>query len=103
MALLHILSLLLTLSCSTFGFPTSERASTESDIVKTSIVEKLNGPPAGWTKDETAKIDKDASMIKLRIHLVQQDMGKFHDLAMKVLQFVSLALQLCWQLNSSVL
>lgn len=84
MAFLNILSLLLALSSSTFAFPTSESASRRDEAFKISIFEKLNGPPAGWTKDEAANIDKTASMIKLRVHLVQQDMGKFHDLAMKV-------------------
>jgi tripeptidyl-peptidase I len=89
MALPCILSLLLALSWPTFAFPTSENAARGSRTFKTSIFEKLNGPPAGWIKDEGANIDKDASMIRLRIHLVQQNMEKFHDLAAKVLQAVS--------------
>jgi tripeptidyl-peptidase-1 len=93
MALPCILSLLLALSWSTFAFPTSENAARGSGTFKTSIFEKLNGPPAGWIKDEAANIDKDASTIRLRIHLVQRNMEKFHELAVKVLQAVSLGLK----------
>jgi tripeptidyl-peptidase I len=90
---LHCILSLLALSWSTFAFPTSENAARRSGTLKTSIFEKLNGPPAGWIKDEAANIDKDASMIRLRIHLVQRNMGTFHELAAKVLRTVSLGLK----------
>lgn len=47
------------------------------------VVESLAAPPEGWVKDSSAKMDKESHMVKLRIHLVHQDMDKFHDLAMK--------------------
>jgi tripeptidyl-peptidase I len=84
MAFLNILSLLLALSTSTFASPASEMASKRGGSYKNSISEKLNGPPFGWKKDEAVNIDKDEAMIKLRIHHPQQDMGKFHDPAIKV-------------------
>ena len=55
-----------------------------SPIGKVSVIEKLNGPPVGWAKDESIVLDRDAEGVKLRIHLVQQDMDKFHELAMDV-------------------
>ncbi|KAL3420026.1 Tripeptidyl-peptidase sed4 [Phlyctema vagabunda] len=55
-----------------------------SSVVKTSVVESLKTPPSGWVEDHTATIDKDDAIIKLRFNLVQQDMNKFHDLAMKI-------------------
>lgn len=55
------------------------------------VIEKLNAPPAGWYRDAdiSAEIDKDALMMKLRIHLVHQDMDKFHDLATQVCSIFS--------------
>lgn len=53
------------------------------DVLKMTIAEKLSEPPTGWVKD-SQKVDKDAAMMTLRIHLKQQDMDKFHDLATKV-------------------
>jgi tripeptidyl-peptidase-1 len=44
----------------------------------------------GWVKDESATIDKGASTVRLRFHLVQQDMSKFHDVAMKVISILCL-------------
>ncbi|KAF4627954.1 hypothetical protein G7Y89_g10196 [Cudoniella acicularis] len=51
---------------------------------KSSVYEKIEAPPAGWARSDAQKLDKDVATIKLRIHLVQQDMDKFHDLAMKI-------------------
>jgi tripeptidyl-peptidase-1 len=48
------------------------------------VVEKLDAAPVGWVKDSSAKLDKDATSITLKVHLVNQDMDKFHDLAMNV-------------------
>ena len=50
---------------------------------KSSVREKLVGPPTGWVEDEGVILDK-SSMMSLRIHLVHQDMDKFHELATKV-------------------
>ncbi len=63
-------------------------ASSSDEIFKTSVVENISGPPEGWIRDDTAKLDKDNHTVKLRIHLTHQDMDKFHDLAMKVLIFL---------------
>lgn len=52
-------------------------------------IEKIESAPAGWTKDESAKLDKDESLMKLRIHLVHQDMDKFHEMAMNVRMTIS--------------
>ncbi|KAF2645222.1 subtilisin-like protein [Massarina eburnea CBS 473.64] len=49
----------------------------------TVVFEKIDGPPAGWVKD-TATVDKDASSITLKIHLVNQGMDAFHKRAMDV-------------------
>lgn len=48
------------------------------------VVETLDAAPTGWVKDAAAKLDKDATSITLKIHLVNQDMDKFHDLAMNI-------------------
>lgn len=48
------------------------------------VVEELQSPPVGWVKDESAKVDKDATTITLQIHLANQGMNEFHDLAMNV-------------------
>ncbi|KAL5120408.1 hypothetical protein ACEQ8H_001698 [Pleosporales sp. CAS-2024a] len=48
------------------------------------VVEKLQAAPAGWEKDPSAALDKDATSITLKVHLVNQDMDKFHDLAMNI-------------------
>jgi hypothetical protein len=48
------------------------------------IVEKLEAAPPGWIKDSSVKLDKDSTSVTLRVHLVNQDMDKFHDLAMNV-------------------
>lgn len=73
-------SVVLGLSLSVFASPTGKDVS----FSKKSVVEKINGPPAGWARDESIQVDKDAEMVKLRIHLVQQGMSDFHELAMKV-------------------
>lgn len=48
------------------------------------VVEKLTEAPEGWIRDDSKQVDKNSAMITLRIHLKQQDMDKFHDMAMKV-------------------
>jgi tripeptidyl-peptidase-1 len=59
------------------------RPTSSVDFTST-VFEKLSGAPVGWVKDSTAKLDKDATSITLKVHLVNQDMDKFHDLAMNV-------------------
>ncbi|RAL66549.1 hypothetical protein DID88_006239 [Monilinia fructigena] len=51
---------------------------------KSSVFEKIAAPPAGWELDEDAVFDKDASTMKLRLHLVAQNMQKFHKMAMDI-------------------
>ncbi|PQE08270.1 tripeptidyl-peptidase 1 precursor protein [Rutstroemia sp. NJR-2017a BVV2] len=53
-------------------------------FVKSSIFEKISTPPPGWELDETVKLDKDASLMKLRLHLVQQNKDKFYELATNI-------------------
>jgi len=48
------------------------------------VVEKLDAAPVGWVKDVSADLDKAATSITLKVHLVNKDMDKFHDLAMNV-------------------
>lgn len=62
----------------------SPTSGSSDEAFKTSVVENISGPPEGWVRDDSAKLDKDTHMVKLRIHLTHQDMEKFHDLAMKV-------------------
>lgn len=57
---------------------------TSSVDFNSTVVEKLNNAPVGWVKDSSTKLDKDATSITLKVHLVNQDMDKFHDLAMNV-------------------
>ncbi|KAI9743211.1 MAG: hypothetical protein M1818_003057 [Claussenomyces sp. TS43310] len=82
MFLLNPLSLVLALASGSFAFPTF--AGSDEALPKSSIAEKLAGPPAGWISDDSTQVDKDVSMIKLRIHLVQQNMDKFHDMATNI-------------------
>jgi tripeptidyl-peptidase-1 len=84
----NTISVLLALSSSANSFPTFGALFRRDETFKSSVFEKLASPPAGWIKDETAIIDKDASTVRLRFHLVQQDMSKFHDLAMKVISIL---------------
>jgi len=90
MFLFNTVSVLLALSSSANASPTLGGIFRRDEALKSSVFEKLTGPPAGWIKDETATIDKDASTVRLRFHLVQQDMGKFHDIAMKVIPILYL-------------
>lgn len=48
------------------------------------IVEKLDAAPIGWVNDVSTNLDKDITLITLKVHLVNKDMDKFHDLAMNV-------------------
>jgi tripeptidyl-peptidase-1 len=49
-----------------------------------SVAETLQRAPAGWAKDASENVDKDATSITLKIHLVNKDMDKFHERAMNV-------------------
>lgn len=88
MLLLKTLSTLLALSSSAIAFPFSSSSDESEDVTfKSSIFEKLARPPNGWERDDSLRIDKDGSSVKLRIHLVQTNMREFHDLALKVFDF----------------
>ncbi len=76
--LLNIFSAVLALSST--GFALLAR----NAPLKSSVREDLAGPPAGWVKDESIKVNRETSTISLSIHLVHQDMDKFHDLALNV-------------------
>lgn len=93
MALLRASAVLLALASSVSSIPTfanpwsSYSASSSQDAgasYDSSIVESLSGPPKGWVHDDTQVVDKDAARIKLRVHLVHQDMDKFQELAMNI-------------------
>lgn len=51
---------------------------------KSSVFEKIAAPPPGWELDEDAVFDKDVSTMKLRLHLIAQNMPEFHKMAMDV-------------------
>jgi tripeptidyl-peptidase-1 len=78
------LFVVLAVSTCSIASPLSGGSARRDEAFKGGVVESLSGPPLGWAKDENVKLDKDELKISLRIHLVQQDMDKFHDLAMKV-------------------
>ncbi|KAE8454669.1 hypothetical protein EG329_000292 [Mollisiaceae sp. DMI_Dod_QoI] len=80
MFFLNSFSVLVALSACVYASPKFGTSKHETSR----IVEKIQFPPAGWTKDESARLDKDSSLMKLRIHLVHQDMDKFHELAMNI-------------------
>ena len=75
---------LLALSSRAVAFPATGKHARMDGGLTTSVREKLAGPPPGWMRDETVTLDKDTSTLSLRIHLVQQDMDKFHELALNV-------------------
>jgi tripeptidyl-peptidase-1 len=78
------LFVVLAVSTCSIASPLSGGSARRDEVFKGGVVESLSGPPLGWAEDENVKLDKDELKISLRIHLVQQDMDKFHDLAMKV-------------------
>lgn len=83
MLLLKSISTILAVASSVLAIPYESSAS-RVVAFKSSVFHKLAQPPMGWERDESVIIDKDGSSIKMRIHLVQQRMGEFHDLALKV-------------------
>lgn len=78
---MHIISL--SFSLATLTTFCIARPTKNVDFNK-AVVEALDAAPTGWVKDASAKLDKDATSITLKIHLVNQDMDKFHDLAMNI-------------------
>ncbi|TVY51388.1 Tripeptidyl-peptidase sed3 [Lachnellula cervina] len=73
----------LAVSSSCLASPLTSSARRDGNF-KGSVVESLSGPPLGWAKDESLKLNKEDMKISLRIHLVQQDMDKFHELAINI-------------------
>jgi tripeptidyl-peptidase-1 len=83
MFVFRALSVSIALSIITVAHPTSH-VEFEKDIA-----EKLKAAPAGWVQDISEKVDKDATLITLKIHLVNKDMDKFHEHAMNVCTYNS--------------
>lgn len=77
-----VVSTVLVLAVTAVAGPVQQKRSEFSS----SVVEKLLAPPAGWVADPSTTFDKDEAMIKLRIHLVQNDMEKMQQLAIDVCQ-----------------
>jgi hypothetical protein len=48
------------------------------------VLEKLEAAPADWTEDLSEMVDRDATSITLKIHLMNKNMDKFHEHAMNV-------------------
>lgn len=97
----NTLTFILAIAFSVSAVPTLSRK--DVDFSK-SVVEKLNGPPAGWVQDDSIDFDKDASNVKLRIHLVRQGVEKFEEMAMNVsvdVQVLSTSLEFFQLLSSS--
>lgn len=91
MGLLKGAAVLLALASSVTAFPTftnpwssASASSQNAPAYVNGIVESLSSPPRGWVKDDTRVVDKDAAMIRLRMHLVHQDMGKFYEVALNI-------------------
>ncbi|KUI73558.1 Tripeptidyl-peptidase sed3 [Cytospora mali] len=84
MGLLKAASVLLALASTATSIPTWGNPFNSQDIYKNSVVESLSAPPRGWVKDETKYVDKDDAKIRLRMHLVNQDMDKFYELALSI-------------------
>ena len=87
MLLLNTLSAVLALSSSALALPLVDGL--EGVTFRSSIFEKLAKPPVGWQRDDRVQLNKEGSSVKLRIHLVQQNMRDFHDLALKVLHLAN--------------
>ncbi|KAN0089028.1 subtilisin-like protein [Hyaloscypha variabilis] len=81
--LLKFFLVFFVLTSTSFALPGNGKHCSRDVSFKTSIREKLAGPPTGWVQDPSANVDKN-SMMSLRIHLVHQDMDKFHELAMNL-------------------
>lgn len=48
------------------------------------VLEKIEDSPTGWVLDPSSDVDKDNTVISLKIHLTNQGMDEFHNLAMDV-------------------
>jgi hypothetical protein len=81
MFVLKSLSVAVAVCITAVAHPTSH-----VDFEKT-IAEKLAVAPTDWIQDASEKVDKDATSITLKIHLVNKDMDKFHEHAMNVSQY----------------
>lgn len=64
---------LATLLCVSNALPTSNV-----------VLEKIERSPPGWVLDQSEKLDKAATTMTLKIHLVNERMDEFHKLAMDV-------------------
>lgn len=87
MFLLKIVSSVLAVSSSVIALniPNHGAHHGSRDVTfKSSVYEKLTGPPKGWVRDDATSFDKDVSMVKLTIQLVPQNMDEFHELALNV-------------------
>lgn len=87
-SLLKAASVLLALASTAASFPTfgnfGSFGSNNDVFANSRVVESLASPPRGWVLDETAAVSKDDAAIRLRVHLVHQDMDKFHELALNI-------------------
>jgi len=63
---------------SALAFPVSGKPSRVATF-KSSVFEKLAKAPPGWENDGSVLFNENTSSIKLRIHLVQQNLNDFHD------------------------
>jgi hypothetical protein len=72
------ISVAFALAITAVALPTSH-----VDFKKT-VAETVKVTPAGWVKDASQMVDKDATSITLKIHIVNKDMDKFHERAMNV-------------------
>jgi hypothetical protein len=59
------------------------RPTSQIDFEK-SIVEVLKEAPPGWNKDASQNVEKDATSITLKIHVVNKNMDEFHEHATNV-------------------
>lgn len=83
MGLFKAASVLLALASTAASFPTFGNPF-KQNVYETKVVESLASPPRGWTKDDSRYVDKENASIRLRMHLVHQDMDKFQELAMNI-------------------
>lgn len=88
MAFMKVSTVLLVLASSAAAFPTFSTSwslsSQNAPSYASGVVESLAAPPRGWALDDTKAVDKDAALIKLRLHLVSQDMDRFHEAALNI-------------------
>jgi tripeptidyl-peptidase-1 len=76
MFILRVLPVVTVLATACVARPTNEFSK--------AVIEKLEAAPVGWVKDSSTELDKDSTSITLKVHLVNQDMDRFHDLAINV-------------------